>query len=45
VQDKENPKKWYMYGKYNLVGKTVHVTELPPSVTYEAYEKKLDKTN
>lgn len=44
IQDKENPKKWYMRGKFQILNKsTVQVTELPPGLTYEKYEEILDR--
>jgi len=43
VQDKENPKKWYIKGKYEVVNTTtVKISELPPFLTYEKYEEILD---
>jgi DNA topoisomerase II len=42
-QDKENPKKWYIRGKYEVLNTTtVKITELPPFLTYEKYEELLD---
>lgn len=44
IQDKENPKKWYIRGKFQKVNTTtVKISELPPSMTYEKYEEILDK--
>lgn len=44
ISDKENPKKWYIRGKYTIENtSTVRITELPPSMTYEKYENILDK--
>jgi DNA topoisomerase-2 len=44
IQDKENPKKWLIRGKFQRVNTTtVKVMELPPSLTYERYEEILDK--
>lgn len=44
IQDKENPKKWFIRGKFQRVNtSTVKITELPPSLTYEKYEEILDK--
>ena len=44
IQDKENPKKWLIRGKFQRVNtSTVKITELPPSLTYEKYEEILDK--
>ena len=43
TRDKENPNKWSVSGKYNIVNTTtVKVTELPPSITFEKYEEYLD---
>lgn len=45
VRDKENKKKWYIYGKYEISDKKpeIHVTELPPDITFEKYESYLDE--
>lgn len=44
IQDKENPKKWFIRGKFQKVNTTtVKISELPPSLTYEKYEEILDK--
>lgn len=44
IQDKENPKRWEIFGKFERVNTTtVRITELPPSVTYEKYEIYLDE--
>jgi DNA topoisomerase-2 len=44
IQDKENPKKWFIRGKFQRVNTTtVKINELPPSLTYERYEEILDK--
>lgn len=44
VQDKENPKKWYILGKHEILNTTtVKITELPPYLTYEKYEEYLDE--
>ena len=44
IRDIENHKRWYVRGKFTIVNtSTVRITELPPSVTYEEYEKVLDK--
>lgn len=44
INDKENPKKWFIRGKYNIDNtSTIKITELPPSMTYEKYENILDK--
>lgn len=43
ILDKENPKKWIIRGIANRINTTtVDVVELPPSMTYEKYEKILD---
>lgn len=43
VRDKENSNKWYAKGVYEIVNtSTVHVSELPPSWTFEKYETYLD---
>lgn len=43
IRDNENPKKWFMRGKVDIVNTTtVKVKELPPSMTYEKYEDILD---
>jgi len=44
TQDTENPKKWFIRGKFQRVNSsTIRITELPPSLTYEKYEEILDK--
>ena len=44
IQDAENHKKWIIRGSYQRMNtSTVRVTELPTSITYESYEKYLDK--
>lgn len=44
IQDKENPKKWFIRGKFQRVNTTtIKISELPPSLTYEKYEEILDK--
>jgi DNA topoisomerase-2 len=44
IQDIENPKKWFIRGKFQRVNtSTVKIIELPPSLTYEKYEEILDK--
>ena len=44
IQDVENPKKWFIRGKFQRVNtSTVKIIELPPSLTYEKYEEILDK--
>lgn len=43
TQDIENPKKWTVKGKLQILNtSTVRVTELPLSMTYEKYESILD---
>ena len=43
IQDKDNPKKWFIRGKLQIVNtSTVKIFELPPSMTYEKYESILD---
>ena len=44
IQDKENPKRWIIRGKFVRANTTtVKISELPPSMTYEKYEDILDK--
>lgn len=44
IQDKENPKRWIIRGRFQKVNtSTVKISELPPSMTYEKYEEILDK--
>jgi DNA topoisomerase-2 len=44
LQDNDNPKKWLIRGKYDIINTTiVKISELPPSMTYEKYEEVLDK--
>jgi DNA topoisomerase-2 len=45
VRDKENKKKWYIHGKYEISDKKpeIHITELPPDITFEKYESYLDE--
>jgi len=44
IQDVENPKKWFIRGKFQRVNtSTIKIIELPPSLTYEKYEEILDK--
>jgi DNA topoisomerase-2 len=43
IQDLENPKKWFIRGKIEILNTTtVKIIELPPSMTYEKYENILD---
>lgn len=43
TKDRENPKKWYIRGKFEIKNtSTVKITELPPSMTFEKYENILD---
>lgn len=42
-QDDTNHKKWYISGRFERVNTTtVHISELPPSMTYEKYESILE---
>jgi len=42
-QDEENHKKWYISGKFKRINtSTIHISELPPSMTYEKYENILE---
>ena len=45
VRDTENKKKWYIHGKYEISDKKpeIHITELPPDITFEEYESYLDE--
>jgi len=44
IQDEDNIKKWYIRGIFEKINTTtVHITELPPSMTYEKYEEHLEK--
>jgi DNA topoisomerase-2 len=46
VNDKENHKKWYIKGRIEKKHTTLAVvTELPPSMTFEKFEKHLDDLN
>jgi DNA gyrase/topoisomerase IV subunit A len=40
--DPNNPKRWELKGRFERVRNSIHVRELPPSMTYEKYEKLLD---
>lgn len=42
TRDVENPNKWYARGSYEVIKNTVHITELSPKWTFEAYETYLD---
>lgn len=44
VRDNENKNKWYIHGKYEIseTKPEIHVTELPPDITFEKYESYLD---
>jgi DNA topoisomerase-2 len=43
IQDSENPKKWFIRGKFEIINtSTIKINELPPSMTYEKYENILD---
>lgn len=41
-RDKDNPNKWYSKGYYQIEKNNVHITELPPSWTFEKYESYLE---
>lgn len=42
-RDTDNPLKWYCVGKYEIVNTTtVHITEIPYSMTFEKYENILN---
>ena len=42
-RDNDNPLKWYCCGKYEIVNTTtVHITEIPYSLTFEKYENILN---
>lgn len=44
IQDTENEKRWFIRGKFERINTTtVHISELPPSMTYRKYEEHLDK--
>lgn len=45
IRDTENRKKWYIKGKYEISDKKpeIHITELPPDITFEKYESYLDE--
>lgn len=44
INDEENNKRWIMRGKLEVKNtSTVHITELPPSMTYEKYEDILEE--
>ena len=42
IRSEENHKKWDIRGSYNVIRNEIHITELPPSMTYEKYEQILD---
>jgi DNA gyrase/topoisomerase IV subunit A len=42
VQDIDNHKKWNIYGRYEIKGNSVIVSELIPSMSYQKYEEYLD---
>ncbi len=43
IQDTEKSKKWIIRGKFEKINTTtIHISELPPSMTYEKYEEVLD---
>jgi len=45
IRDTENKNKWYISGKYeiNETKPEIHITELPPDITFEKYESYLDE--
>lgn len=44
IEDKNNTLRWIIRGKFEKLNTTtILITELPPSITYEKYEKHLDK--
>ena len=44
INDSENHKRWIIRGKFEKTNTTtIKITELPPSMTFEVYEKLLDK--
>lgn len=45
VRDTENSRKWYIKGKYEISDRKpeIHITELPPDITFEKYESYLDE--
>lgn len=44
IQDEENSKRWIIRGKFQIINTTtIKVNELPPSMTFEKYEKVLDE--
>lgn len=45
IRDTENKNKWYIHGKYEISDKRpeIHITELPPNITFEKYESYLDE--
>lgn len=44
TRDTENGRKWYISGKYEISSTRpeIHITELPPDITFEKYESYLD---
>lgn len=42
-QDKENPKKWNIKGRYTKNNNIITVSELPPSIDYEGYDLLMDE--
>ena len=43
INDPENPKRWIIRGKFEIKNtSTIHISELPPSMTYEKYEEILE---
>lgn len=44
IENKNNTLRWIIRGKFEKLNTTtILITELPPSITYEKYEKHLDK--
>ena len=45
IRDTENKNKWYIRGKYEIheTKPEIHITELPPDITFEKYESYLDE--
>ena len=45
IRDTENKNKWYVRGKYEIheTKPEIHITELPPDITFEKYESYLDE--
>lgn len=45
IRGTENKNKWYIRGKYEIheTKPEIHITELPPDITFEKYESYLDE--